>query len=434
MATYTIGSSGSEVKKLQEALNNKGYNLATDSIYGEKTAAAVKDYQKKNGLMVDGIAGSETLGSLYGSTKQQTQQQDTNTPAPTDYKDYTYDPGSNEAYQKALAALQQANAATPTYTPSYDKQLEDLYEKIVNREPFTYDLNADMLYDQYQAQYTRLGQQAMQDTMGQAAALTGGYGSTYAQGAGQQAYNEYLAQLNNIVPDLYNQAYGRYQDEGTAMQQQYAMLGDLADDEYAKYNDAYNRWLTSLQMARDDVDSAYDRGYNDYINAMQMAYQKDRDAVSDSQWEKEMAFQREQFDYQKQQDAAAKAAKAASKSNNSGSVGYDTEGIKAVQAQLNALGADLDVDGVWGKETQEAYEKYMGRAGITDQYQGYESNESGGKTSLSFSEDEGIFTWNGNNYGSLSALGAAIDHAKLTKSEKEELERKFNLYGFDISF
>ena len=74
MATYTMlsnGSRGDEVKKLQTSLINAGYNVGSsgaDGIYGSNTAAAVKKYQQDNGLDVDGIAGDQTLGKLYGSS------------------------------------------------------------------------------------------------------------------------------------------------------------------------------------------------------------------------------------------------------------------------------------------------------------------------------------------------------------------------------
>ena len=61
----------------------------------------------------------------------------------------------------------------------------------MNRKEFSYDLNGDMLYQQMKDQYQVLGKTAMQDTMGEAAALTGGYGNTYAQSVGQQTYDEY---------------------------------------------------------------------------------------------------------------------------------------------------------------------------------------------------------------------------------------------------
>ena len=57
---------------------------------------------------------------------------------------------------------------------------DEALEQYLNREAFQYDLNADALYQQYQNRYQELGRNAMKDTMGQAAALTGGYGSSYA--------------------------------------------------------------------------------------------------------------------------------------------------------------------------------------------------------------------------------------------------------------
>ena len=100
-----------------------------------------------------------------------------------------------------------------------------------------YDINQDELYQQYAKQYAEKGRMAMMDTMGQAAALTGGYASTYGQAVGQQQYDAYLQQLNDVVPELYQMAYQQYQDEGDRMQQQYGMLGDLADDDYSKYRE-----------------------------------------------------------------------------------------------------------------------------------------------------------------------------------------------------
>ena len=47
-------------------------------------------------------------------------------------------------------------------------------------------------------------------TMGQAAALTGGYGSSYSQAVGQEQYGAYLEKLGNVMPQLYSAAYSRY--------------------------------------------------------------------------------------------------------------------------------------------------------------------------------------------------------------------------------
>lgn len=64
-AVLKMGSSGSQVKTLQTKLNNWGYNAGTvDGIFGSKTRDAVKRFQQKNGLAVDGIVGAQTAKAL----------------------------------------------------------------------------------------------------------------------------------------------------------------------------------------------------------------------------------------------------------------------------------------------------------------------------------------------------------------------------------
>lgn len=238
----------------------------------------------------------------------------------------SYDPTSDSAYMQAIAALKNVQGQMPQYANSYDGQLNDLYNQIVNRPKFQYDINGDLLYKQYADQYVQKGRLAMQDTMGQAAALTGGYGSTYGQAVGQQQYDAYLQQLNGVIPELYGQAYDRWKDEGDRLVQNYTLLGDLADDEYKKYGDAYNRWLTERGYYQDAADQAYQRGYNDWANQWDQ-YNRDRafdydvyrDSVSDQRYAEETAYAKEQdaldrqtayekFVYQQNQDALDRQA------------------------------------------------------------------------------------------------------------------------------
>lgn len=385
MATYStlsIGSSGDAVKKLQNALINAGYSVGStgaDGKYGANTQAAVKRYQKDNGLTVDGIAGNLTLGSLFGGTSQASgstgatsgsslasYRKASGRPQQVSAPTYSYDAAGDAAYQEALAALQAAQKNAPTYANSYDGQLKELYEQIVNRDKFQYDINQDALYKQYAEQYANKGKIAMMDTMGQAAALTGGYGSTYGQAVGQQQYDAYLQQLNDVVPELYQQAYQQYQDEGDRLTQQYALLGDLADDEYGKYQDAYNQWLAERSYAQDNADTAYQRGYNQWLQQLNQ-YNADREyQESIRQFNEQMALSREQFAWQQAQAQAAASSSGSSGSKSSGGGGsYDAD-TAAMQRKLNSMGANLSVDGVWGPKTQAAYDKYLG--GGTDKY------------------------------------------------------------------
>jgi N-acetylmuramoyl-L-alanine amidase len=60
-----LGSSGSEVTKIQTRLKSWGYyNGSVDGVYGAKTRSAVITFQKKNGLTADGVAGSATLRAI----------------------------------------------------------------------------------------------------------------------------------------------------------------------------------------------------------------------------------------------------------------------------------------------------------------------------------------------------------------------------------
>ena len=65
------GSRGEEVKKIQTKLKNWGYyNGSIDGVYGWQTESAVKSFQKKNGLTVDGVAGTKTLNAWVFSRVQ----------------------------------------------------------------------------------------------------------------------------------------------------------------------------------------------------------------------------------------------------------------------------------------------------------------------------------------------------------------------------
>ena len=64
-ASYKQGSTGTVVKTIQTKLKNWGYYTGSiDGIYGAKTTAAVKYFQKTNGLTVDGVVGPKTAAAM----------------------------------------------------------------------------------------------------------------------------------------------------------------------------------------------------------------------------------------------------------------------------------------------------------------------------------------------------------------------------------
>lgn len=165
--------------------------------------------------------------------------------------------GTGAGGAAAGAAGAGTGATAPVFKDSYGEKLKAQYDAIVNRQPFSYNAAEDPLYQQYVDKYVQGGRLAMRDSMGQAAALTGGYGSSYGQAAGQQQYNEYMRGLADAMPELYGQAYDRYEAEGDRMLQNYQLLGELSDQEYSRYRDEYSDYVYNEQMAYDRQQDAY---------------------------------------------------------------------------------------------------------------------------------------------------------------------------------
>lgn len=164
----------------------------------------------------------------------------------------------------------------PTWTPQYEAQIQGILSDLGSREPFSYDMTADPLYQQYRDQYIREGRRAMEDTAGQMAALTGGYGSTYGAIAAQQGYDNYLAGLNDRVPQLEQMAYGKYADELADM---YHRLGAYQTEE----NRLYGQYLDALGQFNNDRNFTYGAmqdavSQNNYENQFDRSvFENDRD-------------------------------------------------------------------------------------------------------------------------------------------------------------
>ena len=222
---------------------------------------SVSELASLNGISNPNLIYSGQTIKLPSAT---TQQQSTvatptapTTPAPT-AKSYL----DNESVTSAKSKYDEILSKKPEDF-EYSDTVKQAMDKILNREKFSYDLNGDALYQQYKDQFINQGKLAMQDTIGQAAAMTGGYGNSYAQSVGQQTYQGYLQQLNDKVPELYQLALNQYNQEGDDMYKQYSMLADREETDYGRYRDTVADWQNEVN-----------RGYAEY-----------RDATSDAQWQ-----------------------------------------------------------------------------------------------------------------------------------------------------
>ena len=178
-----------------------------------------------------------------------------------------YDPKADLDYLAALDALKQHSQSAPTYQNSYETELENIYNQIVSRPAFSYDLNSDALYGQYKDSYMSSGRNAMRDTMAQAAALTGGYGSSYAGIAGQQQFNAYLSKLNDMVPQLYDRALDSYNSAGAQLKADFDMVNSQAQAEYQRYMDELGIFNDRTDYLTQRLDTAYKQGFDERSDA-----------------------------------------------------------------------------------------------------------------------------------------------------------------------
>lgn len=192
--------------------------------------------------------------------------------------------GTRPAYQQSAAVqnayntYQQYLASKPgAYESNYQTQIDSLLGEIMNRPAFSYDFNADPMYQMYRDNYIDQGRQAMIDATANAAALTGGYGNSYAATAGQQAYQGHLQQLNNVIPELWQMAYNVYLNEGDDMRANMSLLQSLENTDYNRYRDTVSDWQTDRAFSYNVYDNEYNRDYSMY-----------RDSVAD--WESDRAF------------------------------------------------------------------------------------------------------------------------------------------------
>lgn len=272
----------------------------------------------------------------------------------------------------ALSGLSKPKA----YSSAYSDRMNELIGNISKRK-FSYDVNADPLYQQYKHSYMTQGKQAMEDTIGKAAAMTGGYGNSYAAAAGNQAYNSYLDKLNDRLPELYQLAMQKYNLEGSDLQNLYSVLANQDATDYSRYRDTIadyqtdrNYYENQLNNLRSMSQNLWGKNWDNYQNAANMALQRlsqdwenykwgeqqtaanRAQAVSEDQWNANFAENQRQFNASQ---AAAAAARAASSGSSSGA----SQTIGLTQNYSNARNNIL---------TRYEYE----RNGINRRYNGYE--------------------------------------------------------------
>ena len=279
---------------------------------------------------------------------------------------------------------------------SWSDEVSGMMEKIANREKFSYDVDSDPLFQQALASSMNSGKIAMQDTIGQASALTGGYGSTYATTAGNQAYNSFIEDAYNNLPQYYQMAMEAYQMEGDELYRQLGMYTDADDREYNRnvtaydatyqhrnqmYNEAYQQFrdtktdalnMANLQLSEHGQlvsdaynyynassnysDSMYNREYNSWLDTVNQAF-KNAELLNSDYWS-QMDFNEDQRQFNLNLQEEQRQYNATYEQNDrhhSEEMTYKNNTLAEDRRQFNVSHGDTDGNGVLSQEEIAAF-------------------------------------------------------------------------------
>lgn len=305
------------------------------------------------------------------------------------------------------------------YTYKNAAEMEKVRDQYMNREDFKYDLGSDMLYQQARDQYKALGKMAMQDTIGRASSLTGGYANSYAASAGNQAYNQYLQALNENIPDYYAMALDAYDRAGNNLLNKYNIYQTEESEGYNRYANERN-YLMSLAQA-ESSDAQANRSFDESKRQFdaQMAYQKERDAIADSQWQKNY-----ELNLAAKNAAASEPAWTDEEFNELLSI-YENDGLQQFNAALNKMSKAKG----WDENIKSALDVNIRAVGVNHPLMNYDwvaaapntgGHNWGGPNTIN---NNAIVKYNGTEY----RLDELYDEIKKTMGEEVALNYILNL-------
>ena len=149
------------------------------------------------------------------------------------------------------------------YQNPYQSQYDKALNAVMNQQGWSYDPENDMAYQAAKKQYLREADRATQNTMGQAAAMTGGIPSTAAVNAASQAGDYYRTQLSDQLGNYMDRSYQRYIDAIGNDYDRLSALRSMSNDARDQYdtdrNFGYNQWTDDLGYRTDREQTEYER-------------------------------------------------------------------------------------------------------------------------------------------------------------------------------
>ena len=215
-------------------------------------------------------------------------------------------PKAPKAWKNNIAS---PKAYTPgTYTSEYTDKINSALDTVTN---WNYDPMQDASYQAMARVYNQRGNLAAKNSLADAAALNGGYGTSYAVSAAQQARNQYNQELASMIPDFENAAYNRATNTLAAWR-------DADDTAYGRFRDTESdrQWKYSQDY------TAYRDKVGDSQWAWTQNYNKWRDLQSDWQWLQNWNMDVQQWEESKKASSGGGGGGGGRRSSGGGGGGY----------------------------------------------------------------------------------------------------------------
>jgi hypothetical protein len=256
---------------------------------------------------------------------------------------------------------------------SYVNQYGSAQQALIDTlsQSFSYDSDADPSWQSYRQAYLREGQRAYEDSLGAAAANTGGIASTAAVTAAQQARNYYDAQAADKKAALYQQAYENYLSARQQAASELTVYDQLnqtaADNQQQVYDNAIEKWKSYGYVTSDisdilslPVGTAYSETA---YNAWYQTFQEVSNGIYTGKTLTDTVNAQQSDDSQSYNPAAGDSP------NNHGQLSQGSSGADVVtlQTYLTALGYNCGpqgVDGVFGSGTRAAVLGFQSAYGL----------------------------------------------------------------------
>ena len=334
MASYSTvkyGSRGEDVIALQMALNNAGYELDTDGIFGTKTQEAVRDYQASKGLTVDGIVGANTWGALNSSIASSA-------------GGSLNSAESQSALTAQLESLIAQFNSTPGYTPKTDEQIreqaEGEYQSYYDQLKLTAQQQQEQSDLALSQQRDKLATTYQKQKEASAKEYADAYSTTDRQllsrGMQRSSYAAQTlanidtqgAQAQQAIADAQAAAEGDIDAQRTQLAQQLA--AQLAQYDASKAADVLNRIRELEDQEYERTQASQDRQNSLSMQIYELMYQQERDRIADEQWQQEFEESVRQFNVSASKKSSSSGSKSSGNTNTNTDATANSGGVNGM--------------------------------------------------------------------------------------------------------